>query len=102
MKLPHRRQFLHLAVGAAAPPVPPWIAWAQAYPTRPVRIVVAFPPGGANDIHARMIGQWLHERLGQPCLVENRPGSGGNLGAEAVVRSPADGYTLVILTARNT
>jgi tripartite-type tricarboxylate transporter receptor subunit TctC len=89
---------LHLAAGAAALPAFSRIATAQAYPTRPVRIVVAFPPGGANDIHARMIGQWLHERLGQPCLVENRPGSGGNLGVEAVVRSPADGYTLLILT----
>ena len=98
MKLPHRRQILHLALGAAALPAVSRVAWAQAYPTRPVRIVVAFPPGGANDIHARMIGQWLHERLGQPFLVENRPGSGGNLGVEAVVRSPADGYTLLILT----
>ena len=98
MKLPHRRRILHLALGAAALPAVSRVAWAQAYPTRPVRIVVAFPPGGANDIHARMIGQWLHERLGQPFLVENRPGSGGNLGVEAVVRSPADGYTLLILT----
>ena len=97
MKLP-RRQFLQLAAGAAALPAVSRVAWAQSYPTRPVRIVVAFPPGGANDIHARMIGQWLHERLGQPFLVENRPGSGGNLGVEAVVRSPADGYTLLILT----
>ena len=97
MKLP-RRTFLHLAAGAAALPTVSRVAWAQAYPTRPVRIVVAFQPGGANDIHARMIGQWLHERLGQPFLVENRPGSGGNLGVEAVVRSPADGYTLLILT----
>jgi tripartite-type tricarboxylate transporter receptor subunit TctC len=98
MKLPHRRHILHLAAGAAALPAVSRVAWAQFYPTRPVRIVVAFPPGGANDIHARMIGQWLHERLGQPFLVENRPGSGGNLGVEAVVRSPADGYTLLILT----
>ena len=97
MKLP-RRNFLRLAAGAAALPVVSRNARAQAYPSRPVRIVVAFPPGGANDIHARLIGQWLHERLGQPCLIENRPGSGGNLGVEAVVRSPADGYTLLILT----
>ena len=89
---------MHLAAGAAALPAVSRIARAQAYPSRPVRIVVAFPAGGANDIHARLIGQWLHERLGQPCLVENRPGSGGNLGVEAVVRSPADGYTLLILT----
>jgi len=95
---PHRRQFLHLAAGAAALPAVSRFARAQAYPTRPVRIVVAFPPGGANDIHARLLGQWLHERLGQPFLVESRPGSGGNLGVEAVVRSPADGYTLLILT----
>jgi tripartite-type tricarboxylate transporter receptor subunit TctC len=97
MKLP-RRSLLHLVAGAAALPTVSRTPWAQAYPTRPVRIVVAFPPGGANDIHARLIGQWLHERLGQPFLVENRPGSGGNLGVEAVVRSPADGYTLLILT----
>src|SRR5262249_40401975 len=75
---------------------------AQAYPSRPARIVVAFPPGGANDIHARMIGQWLHERLSQPFVVENRPGSAGNLGVEAVVRSPGDGYTLLILTTAHT
>ena len=98
MNRPHRRQFLHLAAGAAALPAVSRFARAQAYPTRPVRIVVAFPPGGANDIHARLLGQWLHERLGQPFLVESRPGSGGNLGVEAVVRSPADGYTLLILT----
>jgi tripartite-type tricarboxylate transporter receptor subunit TctC len=93
-----RRKFLRLAGGGAALLAASRFAWAQAYPARPVRIVVAFPPGGANDVHARMIGQWLYERLGQPCLVENRPGSGGNLGVEAVVRSPADGYTLLILT----
>ena len=97
MKLP-RRQFLHLAAGAAALPVVSRFAGAQTYPTRPVRVIVPFGSAGANDIHARMIGQWLHERLGQPFLVENRPGSGGNLGVEAVVRSPADGYTLLILT----
>ena len=97
LKLP-RRTFLHLAAGAVVLPAASRMARAQTYPSRPVRIVVAFPPGGANDIHARLIGQWLHERLGQPCLVENRPGSGGNLGVEAVVRSPADGYTLLILT----
>src|SRR5262245_19051560 len=97
MKLP-RRKLLRLIAGAVALPAVSRVAWAQAYPTRPVRIMVAFPPGGANDIHARMIGQWQHERLGQPFLVENRAGSGGNLGVEAVVRSPADGYTLLILT----
>jgi tripartite-type tricarboxylate transporter receptor subunit TctC len=97
MKLP-RRKFLHLAASAAALPAVAHFAWAQTYPRRPVRIVVTFPPGGANDIHARLIGQWLHERLGQPFVVENRPGGGGNLGVEAVVRSPPDGYTLLILT----
>jgi tripartite-type tricarboxylate transporter receptor subunit TctC len=97
MKLP-RRNFLRLVAGAAALPAVSRFAAAQAYPTRPVRIIVTFPPGGSNDIHARMVGQWLHERLGQPFLVENRPGAAGNLGGEAVVRSPADGYTLLVLT----
>jgi tripartite-type tricarboxylate transporter receptor subunit TctC len=86
MKLP-RRKFLHLAASAAALPAVGHFAWAQTYPRRPVRIVVTFPPGGANDIHARLIGQWLHERLGQPFVVENRPGGGGNLGVEAAVPS---------------
>ena len=94
----HRRQFLHLAVGAAALPALPRIARAQAYPRRPVRIVVTFPPGGSSDIHARLIGQWLSDRLGQPFVVENRPGGGGNIGIESVVRSPADGYTLAIVS----
>src|SRR5262245_43408520 len=95
MKLPHRRQFLHLAAGAAA--LTTVIASAQAYPTRPVRIIVPFAPGGVNDITARLIGQWLSEHLGQQFIVENRPGGGGNIGIEAVTRSPADGYTLLVV-----
>ena len=94
MKLPHRRNFLHLAAGAALPAFPP-IARAQAYPTRPVRIIVANPAGGGNDIVARLIGQFLSERLGQSFIIENRPGAGGNIGTEAVIRAPADGYTLL-------
>src|SRR5215467_8127929 len=96
MKLP-RRNFLHLAAGAAALPAMSRIAWAQAYPTRPVRIVLPFAPGGVNDITARLIGQLLTERLGQQFLIENRTGGGGNIGIEAVVRSPADGYTLLVV-----
>jgi tripartite-type tricarboxylate transporter receptor subunit TctC len=96
MKLP-RRQFLHLAAGAAALPTLSRIARAQAYPARPVRIIVPFAAGAVNDITARLIGQWLSERLGQQFLVENRPGGGGNIGIEAVVRAPADGYTLLVV-----
>jgi tripartite-type tricarboxylate transporter receptor subunit TctC len=96
MKLP-RRNFLHLAAGAAALPVVSRIAWAQAYPTRPVRLIVPVAPAGASDITARLIGQWLSERLGQQFLIENRTGGGGNIGIEAVVRSPADGYTLLVV-----
>ena len=88
MKLP-RRTFLHLTAGAAALPAVSRIARAQAYPTRPVRIIVGFPAGGAADIVARLIGQWLSERLGQQFIVENRPGAGSNIGTEAVVRAPA-------------
>src|SRR5262252_9234680 len=93
MKLP-RRNFLHLAVGAAALPAVSLFAFAQAYPSRPVRILVGFAAGGAFDITARLIGQWLSERLGQPFIVENRPGAGTNLATEAVVRAPPDGYAL--------
>src|SRR6267142_367657 len=97
MKLPHRRQFLHLAAGAAALPTFSRIARAQAYPTRPVRIVLGFPPGGAYDTIARPMGQWLSERLGQPFIIENRPGAGSNLATEAVARAPADGHTLLMI-----
>src|SRR5262245_27507852 len=95
MKLP-RRTLLHLAAGAAALPISSQIARAQSYPTRPVRIIVGYPPGGSGDFHARLMGQWLSERLGQQFSVENRPGAGGNIGTEAVVRAPADGYTLLL------
>ena len=100
MKLP-RRQFLHLAAGAAALPAVSRIARAQAYPSRPVRIIVGFAAGGATDIVARLIGQWLSERLGQPFVIENRPGAGSNIGTEAVVRAPADGYTLLLVAPAN-
>jgi len=99
MKLP-RRQFLHLAAGAAALPASR-IAWAQAYPTRPVRIIAPTGPGGAPDIVARLIGPWLTERLGQQFIVENRPGSGNNIGTEAVVRASPDGYTLLVVSSSN-
>ena len=99
MKLPHRRQFLHLAAGAAALPAVSRFANAQSCPTRPVRVIVPFGSAGATDIVARLIGQWLSERLGQPFVIENRPGAGGNLGTEAVVRAPPDGYTLAVIGA---
>src|SRR5207302_1150769 len=101
LKFP-RRQFLHLAAGAAALPVVSRIAGAQAYPSRPVRIIVGYPPGGGLDIIARFIGQWLSERLGQQFIVENRPGASGNIGTEAVVRARADGYTLLATNASST
>src|SRR5882724_6512622 len=101
MKLP-RRQFLHLAAGAATLPALSRIAGAQAYPSRPVRIVVGFPPGGGTDIAARLIGQWLSQRLGQQFIVENRAGAGTNIATEAVARASADGYTLLLSGAVNT
>src|SRR5262245_19171362 len=98
MKLP-RREFLHLAAGAAALPFAPHVARAQAYPTRPVRWIVGYLPGGPNDVVARLIGQWLSERLGQPFIVENRPGAGTNIATEAVMKAPPDGYTLLQVSA---
>jgi tripartite-type tricarboxylate transporter receptor subunit TctC len=100
MKIP-RRQFLHLAASAAALPAVSRIARAQAYPTRPVHIVVGFAAGGGVDITARLIGQWLSERLGQSFITDNRPGAGGNIGTEAVVNAAADGYTLLLATVPN-
>jgi tripartite-type tricarboxylate transporter receptor subunit TctC len=102
MKLPHRRQFLHLAAGATALPFAAHVASAQAYPSRPVRIVVGFPAGGTTDIVARVLGQRLSERLGQQFVIENRPGAGSNLATEAVSRSAADGYTLLLIGGANT
>ena len=100
MKLP-RRTFLHLAAGAAALPATSRFAWAQAYPTRPVRIIVPFPAGQATDTIARLVGQSLLERLGQPFIIENRPGAGGNIGTESVVRATPDGYTLLLVGLSN-
>src|ERR1700730_6954607 len=101
VKLP-RRTFLYLAAGAAALPVLSSIAWAQVYPTRPVRFVHGFAAGGSGDIAARFIAQWLSDRLGQQLVVENRTGAGGNIAVEAVVRAPPDGYTLLQLNVANT
>jgi tripartite-type tricarboxylate transporter receptor subunit TctC len=101
MKFPHRRQFLHLASGAVALPALSRIASAQTYPTRPVRLVVGFAAGQAIDILARLIAQSLSERFGQQFIVENRPGGGGNIATEAVVRAPPDGYTLLAVGSNN-
>ena len=97
MRLPHRRQFLRLAAGAAALPAVSRFAFAQAYPTRPVRIIVGAAPSGTYDIMARLIGEWLSERLDQPFVIENRPGAGTTIGTEAVVKAPPDGYTLLLV-----
>src|SRR5262245_48140424 len=101
MKLPHRRQFLHLAASAAVLPATSRVARAQAYPTRPVRIIVGYAPAGGTDIAARLIGQWLSERLGQQFIIENRPGANSKIASEAVVRAPADGYTLLLVAVAN-
>jgi tripartite-type tricarboxylate transporter receptor subunit TctC len=100
MKLP-RRRFLHLAAGAAALPIACRMARAQTYPARPVRLIVGFPPGGTSDVLARLIGEWLSERLGQRFIVENRPGAASNTAVEAVVKSPPDGYTLLMISTVN-
>ena len=100
MKLP-RRKFLHLAASAAALPAVSRFAWAQIYPSRPVRLVAPFPPGGSIDLTARLIGQWLTDRLGQQVVIENRSGAGGNVGSEAALNSPADGYTLLLCSVAN-
>jgi tripartite-type tricarboxylate transporter receptor subunit TctC len=100
MKLP-RRNFLHLAAGAAALPFASHVARAQAYPARPVRVIVGFTPGSAPDIIARLMGQWLSERLGQPFIIDNRPGAGSNIATEAVVRATPDGYSLLLVGGYN-
>src|SRR5215813_14055703 len=100
MKRP-RRGFLQLAAGAAVLPAMPRVARAQAYPTRPVRWIVGFAPGGSADIHARLMAQWLSERLGQQVIIENRPGANTNIALQAAINSRPDGYTLVTLTSSN-
>src|ERR1700730_4888558 len=91
-----RRKFRYVAGGAAAFPVPTPIGSAESYPSRPVHIIVGFPPGGATDINARLIGQWLSEGLGQPFIIENRPGAGSNIGTELVAHAVPDGYTVLL------
>jgi tripartite-type tricarboxylate transporter receptor subunit TctC len=100
MKLP-RRKFLHLALGAAALPTVSRVAWAQAYPARPVHLIVGVPPGGVADIVARLMSQWLSERFGRPFVIDNRPGAATNIGTEAVVKAVPDGYTLLFVTSIN-
>jgi tripartite-type tricarboxylate transporter receptor subunit TctC len=101
MKVRNRRRFMHLAAGVFAQPALSCFAWAQTYPTRPVHLIVGYEPGGSSDLFARLIGQWLSERLGQRFIIENRPGAGGNLATEMVVRAPPDGYTLLMMTTGN-
>src|SRR4051812_16696436 len=101
LKLHHRRQFLNVAAGAAALPAVSRIAWAQSYPTRAIRIIVGFPPGGTVDILARVVGQWLSERFGQPVVIENRLGASSNIATEAVIRAPPNGYTLLAVSSPN-
>jgi len=101
MQLP-RRKFLNLAAGAVAVFAVPGRTWAQAYPSHAVRLIVPFPPGGPNDVFGRLIGQWLYERLGQPVIIDNRPGAGGNIGTEAVVKAAPDGYTLLLINSNHT
>src|SRR6516162_1013751 len=96
-----RHQFLYRAAGATALPAISRVAQAQSYPTRPVRLIVPAAPAGGTDITARLIGQWLSERLGQPFIIENRPGGSINIGTEAVTRAPADGYTLLLVGPAN-
>jgi tripartite-type tricarboxylate transporter receptor subunit TctC len=102
MKLSHRRQFLHLAVGAATLPAMPRIARAQTYPAHPVRVIVGQAAGSSSDITARLIGQWISQRIGQQFIIEVRPGAGGNIATETAVGAPADGYTLLLVNAQNT
>src|SRR5262245_58519500 len=101
MKLPRRRQFLYLAAGAAALPAVWRVARAQTYPSRPVRLIVTVAAGGSPDIIARLIGQWLSERLGQPFVIDNRPGASGSIGTEIAVRASPDGYTLLLALSAN-
>jgi tripartite-type tricarboxylate transporter receptor subunit TctC len=101
MKFPHRRKFLHLAAGAAALPATSRFARAETYPSRPVHTISGFPAGSAADIVARLVGQPLSERIGQPIITEDRPGAGGNLATEIVVRAPSDGYMLLMATVAN-
>src|SRR5437868_12135470 len=96
-----RRQFLQLAAGAVAAPAVARRAFADAYPSRPVRLIVGFTPAGGNDIVARLMGQWLTERLGQTFVIENRPGAGTNIAAELVIKSAPDGYTLFVTSLSN-
>jgi tripartite-type tricarboxylate transporter receptor subunit TctC len=100
MKLP-RGTFLHLAAAATALPTMPRVASALDYPTRPVHLIVGYPPGGVTDIVARLIAPWLSERLGQSFVVENRPGASSNIATEAVARAPPDGYTLLLISSAN-